>query len=470
MAEPAPLDPTIIVIFGVTGDLSQRYLLPSLYHLIKDGRLHQQTEIIGVTRQPMTADELLNKVELCVNEIDNVCDPVALQTMHEHTRMFQMDPVNPDSYRRLLAAMNLIEAEKGMCLNRLYYLSIPPQIYGPVIQLMGESGLNRSCQHDKALTRLLVEKPFGYDLASAEELIRATGKVFREDQLFRIDHYLAKETVQNILTFRRQLPDVEALWNRQAVSRIEISASEQLDISGREQFYEPVGALRDFIQSHLLQILGIITMELPDGLDSQRIHRAKCRALEQVLPVPANAVAAHTVRGQYSGYRQQVHNDDSTTETLAGIRVYMDSDRWRDVPIIIWTGKALAKRQTQVQVAFHSPPGGQPNCLRFNLQPNTGISLDMNAPDDRLETSTQTAIAEFSLAHTTDYEHPTAYERVLTDAVSGDHTLFATSDEVLAAWHVVEPVIREWSKSSHDLSLYPKGADAQPLVERLYPE
>jgi glucose-6-phosphate 1-dehydrogenase len=183
------LDPAIIVIFGITGDLSQRYLLPSLYHLIKDGSLHEQTEIIGISRQAMTADDLLNKVELCVNEIDKVCDPDALQKMHDHTRMFQMDPVDKAGYERLLILLNGIEDEKGLCMNRLYYLSIPPQVYSPIISLMGETGLNKSCQHDHALTRLLVEKPFGYDLGSAEELIANTAHVFSEEQLFRIDHY-----------------------------------------------------------------------------------------------------------------------------------------------------------------------------------------------------------------------------------------------------------------------------------------
>src|SRR5580700_9567130 len=237
------LEPAIIVIFGITGDLSRRYLLPSLYHLIKDGLLHEKTEIVGVTRGTLTTSELFEKVTLCNNDDNSVCDPEALKTMHAHTTMFQMDLTSSKDYAALHEKLDAIETENGVCMNRLYYLSIPPQVYMPVIRLLGEEGLNTSCQHGKAMTRLLVEKPFGFNLQSAKDLISETAEVFGEEQVFRIDHYLAKETVQNILTFRFQNPIFEDLWHHKYIANINISAREKIDIEGRAAFYEPLGAL-----------------------------------------------------------------------------------------------------------------------------------------------------------------------------------------------------------------------------------
>ncbi len=465
--QPTALEPAIIVIFGITGDLSQRYLLPALYHLIKDGLLHEQTEIIGISRREVSAEDLLNKVELCVNEVDKICDPDALRRMHAHTRMHQMDPTNRSAYDQLLSVLNAIEAEKGLCMNRLYYLSIPPQVYGPIISLMGEAGLNASCEHGKAMTRLLVEKPFGYDLASARELITSTGAAFGEDQIYRIDHYLAKETVQNILTFRFQNPIFEALWNREHIASIDITASEEIGVEGRAQFYEPVGALRDFIQSHLLQILGIVTMDRPETLDSEHIHIAKQALLQQVIPVAADQVERMAKRGQYEGYKKEVKNAESETETYAAIRVTIDSERWRDVPITLWTGKALAEKKTEICLTFKGR-NEQPNRLRFRIAPNEGIELDLLAKKPGFETDLQAAVMDFSYQQNFDnHDHPNAYERVLVDAVRGDHTLFATSEEVIAAWQIVESVLEEWRKSPDNLKSYPVGSNGAELAQSL---
>lgn len=453
------LEPAIIVIFGITGDLAQRYLLPSLYHLIKDGLLSEQTVILGISRRQVTTEELFKRVELCVNEIDKVCDPEALAEIHRRTSMFQMDLDDAGAYDRLLQHLNTIEAEQGMCMNRLYYLSIPPQAYLPVIRLLGERGLNKSCQHDQAATRLLVEKPFGFDLKSAEELISETSQHFSEDQIFRIDHYMAKETVQNILTFRLLNPIFEALWNREHIASIEIIAKQLIGIEGRVGFYEPLGALRDFIQSHLLQILGIVTMDKPTALDSQHIHEAKQAALRQVEPVPAGQVEQRVVRGQYQGYRQEVKNPDSNTETYAAITVFIDSPRWEGVPIKLATGKALDEHKTEIIVAFHGSPEAASNQLRFRIQPNEGIELDLVTKKPGYTSEVQTTAMDFSYHKDFDnHGHPNAYERVLVDAVRGDHTLFATSEEVLASWRIVQPVLDAWAQSADDLVLYESGS------------
>lgn len=461
------LSPTIIVIFGITGDLSKRYLLPALYHLFKEQLLHPNTEIVGISRRELHTKELLDHIEACVNETDDSCDPTVMERLRSSLRMHRMNPVEPDDYRGLLKLLNDIEARKGMCMNRLYYLSIPPQVYGPIVKLMGQAGLNASCPHGVAMTRLLIEKPFGYDLGSAEALIAETARVFGEEQLYRIDHYLAKETVQNILTFRFENPVFEALWNREHIDRIVISASEQLTVKGREEFYEKMGALRDIIQSHLLQLLAVVTMDQPRVLDSDHIHERKQDVLHQVAPVAADRVAQEAVRGQYEGYREEVGNADSDVETFAGIRVLIDSDRWRDVPISIWTGKSLSERKTEICVTFKGS-GEQPNHLRFRIQPNEGIELDLTTKKPGFDAETQTTAMDFSYRQSFgESDHPTAYERVLLDAVRGDHTLFATGDEVLSAWRIVQPVLNEWAKSASGLTPYRQGSDGSALAQAI---
>lgn len=457
--QPSSLDPAIIVIFGITGDLAQRYVLPSLYHLVKDGLLHEKTEIIGVSRGETSTEELFQKVELCVNEIDKVCDPDALKAMHERTSMIQMNLDDPAAYDALLEKLNSIEETKGVCMNRLYYLSIPPQAYLQVTRLLGECGLNASCQHGQAASRLLVEKPFGFDLQSAKELIAETAKAFGEEQVFRIDHYMAKETVQNILTFRFQNPIFESLWNREHIASIEISAKEKIGIEGRAAFYEPLGALRDFIQSHLLQILGIVTMDQPAVLDSDQIHASKQAVLQQIEPVPADKIGERAARGQYAGYRNEVNNPESATETYAAITVFIDSPRWHGVPIKLSTGKALDDRKTEITVTFRGTSEAASNQLRFRIQPNEGIELDLVTKKPGYANDLQPTIMDFSYHDDfIDHGHPNAYERVLVDAVRGDHTLFATSQEILASWEVVQPVLDAWAKDAGSLQAYEPGA------------
>lgn len=461
----APMEPTILVIFGITGDLSQRYLLPSLYHLIKDDLLSEQTVILGVTRGNQSTEQLFEKVELCVNEIDKVCDPNTLRAMHERTSMFQMDLDNAAAYQTLLEKLNSIEEQEGVCMNRLYYLSIPPQAYEPVIRLMGENNLNASCLHGNAKTRILVEKPFGFDLKSAQELISETAAVFDEEQIFRIDHYMAKETVQNILTFRFKNPIFEALWNREHIAGIEISAKEQIGIESRATFYEPLGALRDFIQSHLLQILGIVTMDKPEVLDSQHVHEAKQSVLEQIPPVPAKQIDQRVVRGQYRGYRDEVDNPGSKTETFAAVTISIDNPRWQGVPIRLVTGKALDERKTEISVVFHGSPDAASNQLRFRIQPNEGIELDLVTKKPGYAYEIQTTAMDFSYqAGFAGHDHPNAYERVLVDAVRGDHTLFATSEEILASWRILQPVIDAWAGKSDDLIIYEPGSSGPQLA------
>lgn len=464
------LEPTILVIFGITGDLSKRYLLPSLYHLVKDDLLHPTTEIVGITRGDMKLDDLLAHIELCVSEVDGVCDPVAVAKLKTMLTLRHMDVTKPEAYDELLKELNAIEDKHHQHMNRLYYLSIPPKFASPVITFLGQHGLNGSCQHDVAKTRLLVEKPFGFTLESAQSLIKETAKHFDEHQVFRIDHYLAKETVQNILAFRFNNPIFEPLWDSKHIDYIEVLANEELGIEGRVNFYEHIGALRDLIQSHLLQVLALITMEQPETLTSELIHIDKHKLMQAMQSIDAKDIDSNAIRGQYDSYKKEVDNQSSFTETFAAIKFTIQNDRWQGIPMIVRTGKGLKEKLSEVNVVF-KPTTDIPhhNVLSFRIQPKEGIDLSLRIKkpgfDDEIEP------VEMDFDYNTSFKKensPTAYERVLVDAVRGDHTLFATSGEVIESWRVVQPVIDAWSRNNDGLITYPSGSDG-PAIAQLYP-
>jgi len=459
MSERASVDPSIIVIFGITGDLSKRYLLPALYHLFKDGLLADGTRIVGLTRKSLTADELFGQVELCINEADNTCDPEGLRRIREATELFQFDPEQADDYPRLLERLNALETERGVCMNRLYYLSIPPELFDKTVHNIGEAGLNGSCQHGVASTRLLVEKPFGSDLASAQALIDKTSAVFQEDQIFRIDHYLAKETVQDILVFRHSNPVFADIWNGQHISVIDIVAKESLGVGHRVNFYENVGALRDFVQSHLLQLMAVTMMELPETLDAESIHQAKQRLLISTVP----ADPSQAVRGQYEGYRQESGNPDSNTETFAHLKLSVGDERWKDTPVSITTGKSHDEKLTQVVVTFRAPDSDETNRLVFRIYPKEGIHLELRVKHPGFGDEVEQAVMDYSYRQDAGVSHPDAYERVLMDAVKGDRTLFATSDQVLASWRIIEPLIDAWRGNADRLVRYASGSTGPDL-------
>lgn len=411
-------EPAILVIFGITGDLSGRYLLPALYHLVKEGALHEKSRILGVTRGGTSADELFEKVELCVNEVDKVCDPDVVKAMRERTEMFRMDLDDPAAYDTLLSKLNSLEETRGVCMHRVYYLSIPPKAYLPVVRFMGEHGLNASCQHGEAATRLMVEKPFGHDLESAEKLIEETGRHFGEEQVYRIDHYLAKQPVLDFLHSRIDQPAIEKIWNNQNIESVEIIAKEKIGIEGRAAFYDPLGALRDFIQNHLIQLLSLAAMERPSSFDSEHVHAAKETALGTFGP----ADTSQTLRGQYDGYREEAGRPDSVTETYAELTVYSQTPRWQGVPFRLLTGKALDERRTEIVAKLRRPDAAGKTELIWPLQGGN------------------------------------AYERVILDAIKGDRTVFASKDEILASWRILQPVLDDWEAGGDSLKFYKQGS------------
>lgn len=445
---PDSTAPPVIVIFGVTGNLSRRKLLPALYHLFRQGLLPQETKVIGISRRPLAPEELLNTVELCVLEKDNVCDPVGLQRVKSALQTLQLDPEEPGDYHRLGRLLDELDGHGQR--NRLFYMSIPAAAYPPLIKGLSSADLNQE------RNRLLLEKPFGYSLESAEKLVELLSGAFKEEQIYRIDHYLAKETAQNLLAFRMHNPIFVPLWNSEHIQHVHVRATETIGIEGRAAFYEQTGALRDFIQSHLMQLLSITMMDVPADMSSQAIHAAKQRFLEDLAP----ADPAKAVRGQYAGYRREVGDDSSHVETYASLRLEHISERWKGTDILLETGKGMDRKTTDITVEFRTPHERRRNSLTFRIQPDEGISLDLVVKEPGLADRMHHAALDFRYHDTfKDRQHIDAYERVLLDAVRGDRALFASDREVLATWRVLQPVLDEWGAGGKGLLAYEAGSD-----------
>lgn len=453
--------PAIITIFGITGDLAKRKLLPSLYHLAKDGLLPSSTKIVGVTRSGTTVDVILDTIQDSVESNTQVeCKTETLEWLRSALSIVTMDVTNHAEYTRLKSELDTIEDTVGICLTRIFYLAIPSTMFSIVVERLGKQDLNSGCQHGEAESRLLIEKPFGYDLISAEELIANLQASFDEEQIYRIDHYLAKETVQNILTFRFQNPLFSNAWDADHISHILVTASESIGIEGRVAFYEQIGALRDLIQSHLLQLVALTTMDQPQDLSAQAIHDSKTKLLRSIRPPHENEMHAKAIRAQYINYRDEVANNDSTTETFAAVELHIDNTRWDKVPILVRTGKSLTEKVTEITIVYKD--ASNPSCrntLTIRIQPNEGIVLDLRIKKPGFDDQIEHVQMDFCYQDKyTSTVHPDAYERVLIDSMRGDKTLFATSDEVIASWKVIQPILDAWNNNHSPLLTYDNGS------------
>ncbi len=467
MTHSHKLTPAALVIFGITGDLANRKLLPALYHLAEDDLLPEEFEIIGITRRGTTVDALLDDIRAKVNANDERCDESVLKKFGERISILTMDLNKAEGYARLKDILDQHEMRVGVCTNRLFYLSVPSQTTGSIVDMLGKAGLNKGCAHQTGESRLLIEKPFGYDLVSAQALIETLNREFDEAHIYRVDHYLAKETAQNILTFRFDNPLFKAVWDSKAISSVMVTAAESIGIEGRVAFYEQTGALRDIIQSHLLQLLALVTMERPETMSADAIHEQKLRLLRAIKPIARDQVATLAVRGQYEGYLQEVNNQSSNTETYAALRLEIDTPRWRHVPVLVRTGKGLAEKVTEITLTFSGDEDKHQNTLTLRIQPNEGISIQLQAKKPGFDAKSETVQMDFCYLQTGDGVHPDAYERVLVDAMRGDKTLFATSDEVIAAWEVVEQVVRVWSRGADGLEVYSQGSWGPKVADAL---
>jgi glucose-6-phosphate 1-dehydrogenase len=474
--EPTP-GPTTLVIFGASGDLTKRKLLPALYHLAHRGRLPAQFAVIGISRTPMDDEAFRTQFRDSLKEFaskapwDEIAQSIA-------SRMYYLAGEFDDAgfYDRLSARLKEIDGGEGV----LFYLAIPPSVYGPVIEHLGSSGL--SVAPEKGWRRIVVEKPFGSDLKSARELNQLAHKHFTEDQVYRIDHYLGKETVQNLLVFRFGNGMFEPVWNRRYIDHVQITAAETVGVEHRAAYYESSGALRDMVQNHLMQLLTIVAMEPPIAFTAESVRDRKMDALLAVQPLVSTDGDAWTrrdiVRAQYGpgwvsgtdvpGYLSEPNVDPaSTTETFVAARVYLDNWRWAGVPFYLRTGKRLPKRTTEIAIQFRRPPleifrrasqtPVSPDLLIINVQPDEGISLRFEAklPGTRMQIAP--VMMNFRYGTTFGSEVPEAYETLLLDAMLGDTTLFARHDFVEASWALITPVLESWRTRTGAISTYEAG-------------
>ncbi len=496
MLERVP-DPCLIVVFGATGDLTARKILPAIYNLRRAGLLPPETTVVGFSRRPLSDDDYRNLAHEALNSHSRVPVEDALwedfaQAIFYHAGQFG----ERKDFRDLAERIEEIDAARGTRGNRLFYLATPPSAYADIVSNIGRVGLDRQGERE-GWARIVVEKPFGHDLASAGELNDALMDVFDESQVYRIDHYLGKETVRNLLVFRFGNGIFEPLWNRRYVDHVQITVAEDGGVDGRGAFYEEAGVGRDILQNHLLQVLTLVAMEPPIAFEADALRDEKVRVLRAIDPNWTDARArAQIVRGQYTGgwvgdqqvpgYREEKEVDpESKIETFVALKLEVQNWRWADVPFYLRTGKRLARRATEIAIQFKSPPlmlfgesatPPEPNVLALRIQPDEGIMLRFAAKVPELGLDVRSVNMDFTYGHSFTRDAPEAYETLLLDAMLGDASLFTRADEVEAAWGIVTPLIETWqewdskSDSDSEICFYDAGSwgpeNADQLIER----
>jgi glucose-6-phosphate 1-dehydrogenase len=476
--ERLPVRPTTLVIFGGTGDLAQRKLLPALYNLAHDGALPERFELIGIARSEHSDEEFRGQAAESIERFSRrKPDPDVLQGLLCDLRYISGSFDDERVYSAVCEAIGQFEERAGYPLNRVFYMATAPQFFPVIAERLGAAGLDR---RSDAETRLVIEKPFGHDLASAQELNRTLLEVFNEEQIFRIDHYLGKETVQNLMAFRFANTLFEPVWNRNFIDHVEITAAEEIGIEGRAGYYEQAGALRDLVQNHMLQLLALLTMEPPSTFEANRVRDEKVKVLSAVVPPEPDEVAASTVRGQYGpgtvggqqvpGYLEENGvASDSRTETFAALGLRISNWRWAGVPFYLRTGKRLRKRVTEIVVTLRPVPhvafqstgsvGVQQNQIILTVQPDEGASISIGAKIPGTRMRIRPVYMEFRYGTSFLSESPEAYERLITDAMRGDATLFTRNDEIETLWGIVDPILSAWQADTDSpIPQYPAGS------------
>lgn len=455
-----PSDPCAVVMFGASGDLAQRKLLPALFDLARHGCLAPRFRLLGFARSPMSDDDFRGKASEAMKKTSGGNDAHA-QEFLKNISYFKGDYDDPEAFQKLGSRLDELDRAGNLAGNRLFYLATPPEVYPHVIEQLGNAGLAKP-KVDKSWVRIIVEKPFGRDLASARELNKKVLSAFDESQVYRIDHYLGKETVQNMLVFRFGNGIFEPLWNRNYIDSVQITASETLGVEKRAAFYEHAGALRDMIQSHVLQLTALITMEAPAKFDATSVRNEKIKILQSIRPFTRETALTDVVRGQYGpgqvegndapGYRHEQGVDPkSMTETYVALRLLVDNWRWSGVPFYLRSGKRLARQGTEIAIRFKKAPhmvfsgeNVEPNWLAVNIQPDEGISLSFGAKAPGAAMHIEPVKMDFKYRDSFGGVTREAYATLINDCIRGEATLFDRADGVEAAWELMDPILRAW--------------------------
>jgi glucose-6-phosphate 1-dehydrogenase len=487
--ERLPVAPTTLVIFGATGDLARRKLLPALYNLAHEGALPERFNLVGVSRKEKERDDYRAECEEAIRAFSRrTPDEDVLAGLLEHVKYVPGTFDDENVYRELAFVLDRFDERAGEPLNRAFYLSTAPAFFPVIVEALGAQGLDRSAG---AEVRVIIEKPFGTSLAEAAELNRRVLDVFEESQVFRIDHYLGKETVQNMLAFRFANGMFEPLWNRNYIDNIQITAAEDIGIGSRAGYYDHSGALRDLIQNHMLQLLCHVAMEPPVNFTAEEVRNEKVKVLQAIHAPSATDIPAMAVRAQYApghaggedvpGYLQEEGvREGSITETFAALRLEVDNWRWAGVPFYLRAGKRLARKITEIAITLKPVPhlafsaegslGIRPNQLILTLQPNEGVSLQLGAKIPGTRMIIRPVNMEFLYGTSFLSQSPEAYERLIMDAMRGDPTLFTRNDEVEAQWQICDPIVSTWADTPGPLPQYQAGSQGPSQANEILVE
>lgn len=490
MKQPSALSPTIFVIFGGTGDLNKRKLAPALYNLFLEGYMPKQFAVIGTGRTEFTDDGYKDALKEAVNEFSRTgkADKEKWNDFEKTVHYCPTDFNTPKTFQNLKSSIETYQKQYGKETQVIYYLAVAPNFFPVIATCLKKYKLTE----DEDNSRIVIEKPFGHDLESAKELNHLLSSIFTEKQIYRIDHYLGKETVQNMMAFRFANALFEPLWNRSYIDHVQISVTEQLGVGDRGGYYEGAGALRDMIQNHLLQLLCLVGMEAPTNFEADQIRDRKVDVLKAVRPFSAEDIRYGTVRGQYSkgwvegkevpGYRQETSVDpESNTETYAALKMHIDNWRWQGIPFYLRTGKRLNQTSSIITIQFRDVPhqifsegaseSWQQNRLIISIQPEMSIRLQVQSKRPGLNMVLNPVDMVFDYKGTYDNDTPEAYETLLLDTMMGDQTLFMRGDQVEMAWELMMPILNAWeSKKSINFPNYPADSwgpeEAEALIAR----
>jgi len=443
--------PTTLVIFGASGDLTQRKLLPALFNLFRKNRLPDNWHIVGVARRPWSDDDLRSVARAGIDQFAaNHFTPEEWDPFAARLSFYQAALTEGSEFTQLAWALTALENGPA---NRLYYLATPPDLYASIVTGLGQAGMTTEAE---GWRRVVIEKPFGNDLPSAQALNQSIHQVLKEEQIYRIDHYLGKETVQNVLVFRFANAIFEPVWNRNYIDHVQITVAENVGVEHRAGYYDQVGVVRDMFQNHLLQLLTLIALEPPPSFNADAVRNERVKVLSAVRPIPADQVGQHTVRGQYRGYRDEPGvRSDSQTATYAAIRFFIDNWRWQGVPFYLRSGKRLSEKSTEITIQFRCPPHMMfqrdpeecmtPNVLTLCIQPDEGIHLRFEAKVPDTAVDMRSVNMEFHYKDSFGASSiPEAYERLIFDALHGDASLFTRADQIELSWQIMDPVLAGW--------------------------
>ncbi|CAN5610135.1 glucose-6-phosphate dehydrogenase [soil metagenome] len=477
-------EPCVIVIFGATGDLTRRKLLPALYRLAQQHLIPAEFAVLGVARQQMSDHEYRAKMREALTEFgdEDTVDEAAWTSFAGGIFYIAGEFTDTEPYTSVRSRLKEIDEQRKTQGNRIFYLATAPEFFGLIANQLAQANLARP--EGRAWARIIVEKPFGHDLESARALNAQFAAVFEEHQIYRIDHYLGKETVQNLLVFRFANSIFEPLWNYQYIDHVQITNAEAIGVEGRGAYYEGAGALRDMMQNHVFQLVSLIAMDPPVSLKSDDVREEKVRALKTVRPIPPDLVGEYAVRGQYGpgqvlgqtvdGYREEPGVDtQSSTETFAVLKIKFDNWRWANVPFYLRSGKRLQKRVTEIAIHFKEVPHRlftdsdaplEPNVLVIRIQPNEGITLRFGAKLPGQAMRIRWVNMDFRYGSSFGVKPPEAYERLLLDCMLGDSTLYARRDMVELGWEIVAPILDAWKTTPFDFPNYEAGSWGPPIA------